>query len=180
MLYVPLDVNWPDNEKVILAGIDGAGLHAITMCLAKRLEKDGWVGRHLLIRQGATDELIERLIRLNLLEANGTNVRPWDWHDRNDSQAVIAAKRASKAEAGARGNHSRWHHEGRFEDCERCQVIARSDRTGSQGSSTAIAPDPIATSRVTTEVTTAIAPSDPLNQLEADAVEAGRRMGLVS
>lgn len=176
MLYVPLDVNWPDNEKIILAGLDGAGLHAVAMCLAKRLEQDGWVGRHLLHRQGATDELIERLIRLNLLEVDGAKVRPWDWHDRNDSQAVIAAKRASKAEAGARGNHNRWQHPGRFEDCDKCQVIAGSDRTGSQGLSTAIAPDRVATSRVTLEVEPAIAPATgaldtPLTDLQLRALQ---------
>ncbi len=61
MLYVQLDVNWPDHPKVIDAGIDGAGLHAVTLCVAKRLNTDGWVDRRILHRHGADDQLIDRL-----------------------------------------------------------------------------------------------------------------------
>ena len=157
MLYVQLDTNWPDNHKIIDAGIEGAGLHAIVLCLAKRLETDGWVRRAVLYRQGATDDLIGRLVDLRLLEADEGRVRPWGWLDRNPSQAAIAASRASKREAARRGNHSKWNHGGPFEDCPKCQVIAGSDRTSSQELSTAIAPLAPLLSRGIAEVTPAIA-----------------------
>lgn len=157
MLYVQLNCNWPDNEKVIDAGIDGAGLHAIVLCLAKRLEDDGWVHRRVLQRYGAPDALIERLAELHLLEVDGDRVRPHGWHRRNPSQAAIEATRASKRHAGRRGNHTRWNHPGAFEDCPTCQVIADSDHSGSQNGSTAIAPDPVPTSKSdSSEVGTAI------------------------
>jgi hypothetical protein len=182
MLYVQLDTNWPDNHKIIDAGVDGAGAHAIILCLAKRLEKDGWVRRTLLRRYGIDAELIDRLVLLELLEADEERVRPWDWHDRNPSQAAIAARKREKQAAGQRGNHERWHPGVPFDACPKCQVVAGSDRTESQESSTAIGCDPTPTSRVRAEVATAIVPATdyPTTELEANALEAGRRMGLVS
>lgn len=137
MLYVQLDTNWPDHPKIIRAGYDGAGLHAIIMCLAKRAESDGWVDRIVLTgRYGASVELIDRLVDLDLLESDGDAVRPDGWLDRNPSQAAIAARRAAKAEAGRRGNHEKWNHPGEFDTCAKCnpqlQVVAGCDRTGSQ------------------------------------------------
>ena len=44
-LFLPLDVLWPDDESIIEVGMAGAGAHAFIMCLAKRSETDGWVGR---------------------------------------------------------------------------------------------------------------------------------------
>lgn len=160
MLYVPLDTNWPDHPKIIRAGLEGAGLHAVVLCLAKRLEKDGWVDRTILYRQGATDALIDRLVELDLLEDGDDAVRPDGWLDRNPSQAAIDAERAAKKEAGKRGNHERWQHPGNFETCPRCnppvQVVAPCDPIGS---------DPIADHRTPTkqsesEVATAIVPAN--------------------
>jgi hypothetical protein len=131
VLYVQLDANWPDNPKVIAAGIDGAGLHAAALCIAKRLDTDGWIARPILHRQGASDELIDRLVGLELLDDNGKGVRPHDWHHRNMSQGAIAAKRAAKKRAAKEGNHKRWEHEGSVDECAICypesQVIAGSD-----------------------------------------------------
>lgn len=136
MLYVQLDTNWPDNHKIIDAGIEGAGLHAIVLCLAKRLEDDGWVRRSLLHRQGATDALIDRLVDISLLDAEGERVRPHGWHDRNASQAAIEARRANKAESGKRGNHDRWQHPWPYDTCPKCnpkpQVVAGCDPPRSQ------------------------------------------------
>lgn len=120
MLYVQLDTNWPDHPKIISVGIDGAGLHAVCLCLAKRLNTDGWIARPLLHRQGADDELIDRLVGARLLEVEGESVRPWGWHDRNLSQAAIDAKRAARREAARRGNHTRWGHAGEFDTCPIC------------------------------------------------------------
>lgn len=133
MLHVQLDVNWIHNPKVARAGLDGAGLHAHVMCLAKSLQTDGWIDTYILSRFGATDELIERLVDLELLEREGTRVRPNGWHDRNPTQAALDKKQASKSEGGKRGNHKRWH-SGPYDECPEChgpsdpQVIAGSDR----------------------------------------------------
>lgn len=136
-LFVRLDVNWIDHPKLLRAGVDGAGLHAIALCMAKRDEADGWIDRLLLIRYGATDELIERLVELRLFELEGELVRPWGWHSRNPSQGAIDARRASKSASGRLGNHRRYGHPGDLADCRICapkpQVTRSSDRTSSQG-----------------------------------------------
>lgn len=116
-LFVMLDVTWADNRKILQAGMDGRGLHATILCLAKRLNTDGWVDRILLRREGATDELIDRLVSLKLLEVEGDMVRPWDWHERNPTQEELSSARSVKAR---RANHKRWRHVGRFEKCEIC------------------------------------------------------------
>ena len=140
-LFVKLDANWPDDESVIEVGLDGAGLHAFIMCIAKRTETDGWVGRRILTRYGATDELIDRLATCAptpLVEVRDDGaVRSAGWLKANPSQAALEANRASKAEAGRKGNHTKHKHPGEYEACPLChkdgQVVARSDRTGSQG-----------------------------------------------
>lgn len=164
MLYVQLDTNWPDNPKVARVGIDGAGAHAVVLCLAKRLESDGWVDLFILSRYGVTADLVARLQAIGLLERDGERVRPSDWHDRNPSQAAIAARRAGKAEAGKRGNHAKWKHPHPFESCPTCHpdllVVAPCDRSGSHSETEAIAVDRTPTkSESETEVTPAIPPT---------------------
>jgi hypothetical protein len=130
-LFVKLEVTWVDNPKVIAAGMAGKGLHAAAMCLSKRLETDGWIDRALLHREGADDALIDQCIELGLLEVDGRRVRPFGWLDRNPSQGAIDAKREAKAEAGRKGNHTKWKHPGEFADCDVCQATRTSDRTRS-------------------------------------------------
>lgn len=130
-LFVKLEVDWVDHGKIIRAGLEGAGLHAVSLCVAKRLNTDGWIDRVLLNRHGASDALIDRLVELELFDAEADRVRPHGWLDRNPSQAAIAARRDAKRDGARRGNHKRWH-DGEFDDCEVCnpksQVVAGSDR----------------------------------------------------
>lgn len=178
MLYVQLDTNWPDHHKIIDAGVDGAGAHAIILCLAKRLEKDGWVRRSVLRRYGIDADLIARLVDLDLLEAGTEAVRPAGWLDRNPSQAAIEAERAAKKEAGRRGNHTKWEHPGSFEDCPRCnpkpQVVAPCEDVRSGR----IADDRTPTKQSESEVAIAIvAASDlqrrPVEKLDNEYVTTG-------
>lgn len=62
MLYVQLDTNWPDHEKIIEAGMDGRGLHATLLCLVGR-SKDGTVAISDLLDRGASPDLIGKLTR---------------------------------------------------------------------------------------------------------------------
>lgn len=135
-LFVKLDTTWPDHPKLLRAGMDGTGLHAVALCLAKRLETDGWIDRLLLVRYGATDDLIDRLVGLSLFEEDGGRVRPWGWHRRNPSQAAIDCDRSAKAEAAKRGNHKRWKHEGEFADCSICSPETAGDRKVRSGGET--------------------------------------------
>lgn len=135
-LFVKLETTWVDHPGLIAAGLDGRGLHAVCLCLAKRLETDGWIDRALLYREGAADDLIDRLVELVLLDAEGRRVRPAGWHDRNPSQGAIDATRTAKAEAARAGNHKRWGHPGPVASCAVClpnvQVSRTSDPVRSQ------------------------------------------------
>lgn len=129
MLFVQLDCNWPDNEKVMDAGWEAAGVHAGIMCLAKRLDSDGWVPLKMTRRYEMPDDVIDRLVKLDLLERDEDRVRPHDWHDRNPSKAEITAKRAAKVKAGKAGNHARYGHHGDVDSCEICNP-SRTVRAG--------------------------------------------------
>jgi len=121
-LYVKLDTNWPDHPKVIAAGLNGAGLHALALCLAKRLLTDGIVHRSQLLRyDGVTPELIDWVVECGLFEAvDEHRIAVHDWLDRNPSRLAIGGRIGARISDGKRGNHKRWRHEGRFEDCSRC------------------------------------------------------------
>ena len=134
-LFVKLETTWADHPKIIAAGLEGRGLHATALCISKRLETDGWIDRALLYREGADDALIDRLVELDLFDAEGRRVRPHRWHDRNPSQGAIDATRSAKAEAARLGNHKRWKHPKPIAECDICtpepQVSRISDRNGS-------------------------------------------------
>lgn len=100
-LYVKLDTNFPDGEKIEEVGLVGAGLYAMALCLAKRLMTDGRLTRPKLYRLGATDDLIAELVRVDLFglrpdDPTGVYITAWlAW---NESVADIEAHRAADAQ----------------------------------------------------------------------------------
>jgi hypothetical protein len=168
-MYVQLDVDWPENRKRIRAGLEGAGLHAICLCLAKRSPKDGWVARDTLAIYGADDSLIDRLIALDMLDADGEWVRPHDWLEVNLSSERIRAEKTDKARAA---NHARWQHPGAYESCEKCHKprSSEADPNGVPAESQRIPGDPSTGSEPEEEPDPA--PEDPPTLLEqvVDAV----------
>ena len=175
-LFVQLSTEWANHPKLIRAGLAGRGLHALVLTIAKSQETDGWVDRLLLHREGADDELIDRLVELRLLDVDDAHpgeVRPHNWHRDNPSQAAIDATRAAKAEAARKGNHKRWRHPGEFEDCETCnpkpQVVAGCE-TGAIGSDRK--PSPESESDTESEPTTPPTPRAEPGQVRLQAVAA--------
>lgn len=128
-MYVQLDVEWPGNRKRIRAGLEASAVHAICLCLAKRSSRDGWVARDELGLYGATDDHLDRLLALELLDADGEWVRPHDWLEVNLSSQRIRAEKSDKARAA---NHARWH-DGPFESCLKCEQSRRSSEADPDG-----------------------------------------------
>jgi hypothetical protein len=97
-LYVPVDVCFPDDERIEQVGLEGAGLYVFALCVAKRTLSDGRVTRTKLHRFGASDELIGTLIASGLMSADGADaVRITAWLDHNDPADKIADRRAKDA-----------------------------------------------------------------------------------
>lgn len=65
---------------------------------------------------GASDELVDRLVNLEMLDVDGDRVRPHDWHEVNLSSDAIRDRRSESARIA---NHGRWH-TGPFDTCPRC------------------------------------------------------------
>lgn len=128
-LFVRLDTNWPNNEKIIAVGLLGSGLHAHALCLAKSMETDGVIARVLLHRIGATDALIDTLIAERLFDpVDDRRVRVHGWLEHNTAASDYS-------EHGRRGNHKRYRHPDPFETCPKCSPSSGGDR-GEQGDQT--------------------------------------------
>jgi len=84
---------------------------------------DGHVPRHVLPIVGGKPRAAQELVDLGLWEMNGNGWVFHDWLELQPSRADVEAARAEKADAGARGNHQRWHVKKRIKspDCPYCQ-----------------------------------------------------------
>lgn len=154
-LYVKLDTNFPDDDKIIEVGLEGAGLYAMACCRAKALLSDGVLKRNQLRRLGADDALIDRLIDVGLFVPHAVDaasnaasnaddaVRIAAWLERNES-----ADSLRDPQRGEKMAHDRWHVKPRKpkEGCRFCfppkpQVNADACSTDAQASPTAMQGD---------------------------------------
>lgn len=97
-LYVPLDVNFPDDDKIEAVGLDGAGLYAMSLCLAKRLLDDGRLTRVKLRKLGGDDALIDRLIDVGLYTAvadDAVRISAWLGHN-VPAESVLTSDKAKR------------------------------------------------------------------------------------
>lgn len=118
ILYVQLDVRFPDDDKIIDAGLDGAGLYAMALCRAKSLLTDGRLTRSQLRRLGGDDALIDRLIDLGLFARDaGDAVRISAWMRRNSPAAEVLDPHRGRWLAHRRHHEKRGIHN---PDCDYC------------------------------------------------------------
>jgi hypothetical protein len=99
-LYVPLDVGFADDDRIDEVGLEGAGLYALSLAVAKRAMTDGLLSRRKLQKLGGTDDLIDRMLEVGLYVSDGRPdglLRIAAWLDHNDPVAVIEEKRARDA-----------------------------------------------------------------------------------
>ena len=119
--FVRLDHGMPENPKV--AGISDSAfrLYIQAICWCSRQETDGKIPLAMMRRLGPAKSAVE-LARAELVETTETGYTIHDYLDFQRSSKEISAYRSARGEAGAIGNHQRWHVARRKRDpkCEFC------------------------------------------------------------
>jgi hypothetical protein len=110
-LYVALDVNYADDDKVIAAGPMAELLFVRSLAFAKRDRHDGRITdgqvRDVISARIPRHRLaVDRLVDVGLWERNGSGFYVSAWLKRNLPVVELDGK---KAAAGVLGNHTRWH-----------------------------------------------------------------------
>jgi hypothetical protein len=109
-LYVPLDVNYFEDDKIIRAGPLAELLYVRSLAFAKRNGSDGRITLEQLryITDGIPNRhrYVTRLTQVGLWEVNGDGWYIAAWLKRNPKAAEVHQVRSR---AGLAGNHRRWH-----------------------------------------------------------------------
>lgn len=113
-LFVPLDVDYASDPKVLRAGAMAELLYIRSLCLAKRRMEDGHIESVQLAGlclgiPGKPASHAEALVLTGLWEKNGDGWYIAAWLKRNPSRETIQAQVKRKAEGGAKGAHGKWH-----------------------------------------------------------------------
>lgn len=113
-LFVPLDVDFYADPKLIAAGPVAGYLYLSGVALAKRTLSDGFIADAQLATltvgfPGRPSAHAQRLVEVGLwVRVDGG----WDapaFTKRNPSKQSVEEKRSAKSTSGAKGNHERWH-----------------------------------------------------------------------
>lgn len=123
--FVPLDMNYLRDPNIRRAGPDAELLYIRSLAHCKAGGTDGEIGdydldviavglRNVQARVGALVKY-----RLWLEVDGGWRIRSWEkW---NMTQSEIAEEKDKKRAAAIKGNHDRWHVDGRTDDsCPHC------------------------------------------------------------
>lgn len=129
-LFVPLDVDYQMDAKVIDAGIYGELLYVRALAFAKRTMSDGKIRTAqlgpLALGIPKPPQVAARLVEVGLwlVHAEGWLIAAWS--KRNQSAEAITAKSDRKRLAAQKANHERWHvgEEGKPSDsCPLCSEV---------------------------------------------------------
>jgi len=105
-LFVPLDVNYAEDDKIIAVGPMAELLYVRALAFAKRARSNGHFSDSQLpiiaARIPRARTLVERNLDIGLWERNGSGLYISAWHKRN-------APLEELADTGAAGAHKRWH-----------------------------------------------------------------------
>ena len=151
MSWFKVDDKLHDHRKSRKAGKSPIADWVLAGSWSMDNETDGFIPDDVLTRWGTAADA-RKLVDAGLWrEASHKGETGWKFHDWSrfqPSAAVTAANRAAKSEAGARGNHRRWHTERKISDpdCEYCFTVADVSHSAmderSQGESDPIPPEP--------------------------------------
>jgi len=161
-LFVPLDVDYQFDPKIIAAGpIAGECLFIRSLALAKRTLSDGAIDRTQLAAltlglPGKPASHAAKLVEVGLWSTTDNGWQISAWLKRNSSSASIAANADRKRDAAVKANHERWHvgPQGRPKpDCHLCTdpLRARSEPDSEPDHHRSPNGDPTGIHRVETE-----------------------------
>lgn len=121
-LYVPLDVNFPSDDKILAAGPAAAYLYVCSLAFSKRNGSDGLIRTAQLPALGVPKPaaLAGALVSVGLwlVVDEGWQIAAWLKH--NKSKAELDAKAEQKRLAAVKANHERWHDKKPSDDCPLC------------------------------------------------------------
>lgn len=101
-LYVPLDVNAPDDPKILAAGDDAELVFYRSLCLAKRLQSDGFVSEGQAQRLlGCSPDIADRLCEVGLWATAEGGYLIVSFLKRNPSRLELAEQRRKERERKA-------------------------------------------------------------------------------
>lgn len=179
-LFVPLDVNYADDPKMIEAGAEAELVYVRSLAIAKRIGSDGAIHRAHLPRlcdgifavvmgEDTPEDLAARLVKVGawIEVPDGWVIASWDkWNLTADE---IQSRRSGRQKGAAIGNHRRWH-EARGEFDPTCVYCAESlsDRS-SESLSIGIETGSEST-KTETETETELAPAERPRDLIFDAL----------
>lgn len=113
-LFVPLDVDYASDPKVLRAGAHAELLYIRSLCLAKRRMEDGHIESVQLAGlclgiPGRPALHAESLVLSGLWEKNGDGWYIAAWLKRNASAETVKQQARRQSEHGSKGAHIRWH-----------------------------------------------------------------------
>lgn len=119
--FVRLDHGMPENRKVMGLTDSAFRLYIEAICWCSRQESDGHIPSAFIQRMGKA-KAVQELVKSGLLDDAVGGYMVHDYLDFQRSAEEITAYRSAKGEAGALGNHKRWHVARRRHDpeCEYC------------------------------------------------------------
>ena len=116
MGWVRVDDDFYDHHKFVELSLAGMGLWIGLLAWSNRNLKDGCIPHAIPVRLGATQDVVQELLEVGLLEEGNDCLVIHDYHDFQPSAEEVTAKRdelaAKRAEAGRKGAASRWQADG--------------------------------------------------------------------
>jgi hypothetical protein len=125
-LYVPLDVDFASDDKILAAGVVPAYLYIASLAFAKRTLSDGRIAAAQLVAlapglPGNPKTHASKLVDVGLWEVTPNGWAIAAWSKRNKARSDIEAESEQKRLASVKANHERWHTNGRqSESCSYC------------------------------------------------------------
>lgn len=124
-LYVPLDVDFATDDKILAAGPAAAYLYVCSLAYCKRTLNDGAIARNQLRAFSVGLPKAERhastLVDVGLWVETETGWRVASWLKHNPAKAHVRAVADRKHQASLKANHERWHVDGKTgPDCPLC------------------------------------------------------------